>query len=514
MTLIHGASPISMNAQTIYDDIFLDNNHYEEFSEVRLNTRTYPSEHDEHSYINNLLHFWENIKNEKITLKSNIIQQRIPWNTITDIGVDIDFSSNQTSNPHLHSDRTSRTSGYQYSDPTQISTEDQSLFHNEITSDDEPSENESSDDEYSEEIYADNDYPENYLKQKDSPYESNAKSTIASNAQTEQSLFTKKDIAPYLKLSNEKLTHMEEWIYSNLPEPTSAKIQYKNNQFIKQYEKPKYFFDKELFQIRLGESFLFGGDIELPLVPLPKFISDDDVSQCTNIISSYSTTFKLHKKSRCHNIALVSEKIDGYILKPGDLFSFNKIVGKRTKEAGFKKAGVFINKKLTKGYGGGICQVTSTLYNAVLLAGLEIIERRNHSVPVSYAPYGRDATVDYDSGIDFSFKNNTSKPIAITTEIVKNKLNIRIVGCLKLEHDISIETRKNKMIPREKEIVFDPELEPGTKKVLQYGGASGTIKTYRIFKKDGETVKEEYIDKSRYYGGSKIIAVGPPKKAG
>ncbi|NMA15488.1 MAG: VanW family protein [Clostridia bacterium] len=142
-------------------------------------------------------------------------------------------------------------------------------------------------------------------------------------------------------------------------------------------------------------------------------------------IGSFSTLFDLDYRSRAANIKLATEMIDGYKLNPGEEFSFNKVVGPRLPERGFQKAIVFVNKEKVEDYGGGVCQVSSTIYNAVLKAGLRIIERQPHSIPVDYVPKGKDATVSYGA-IDFCFQNNTKDIISIRTFINKNILTVEL----------------------------------------------------------------------------------------
>ncbi len=131
--------------------------------------------------------------------------------------------------------------------------------------------------------------------------------------------------------------------------------------------------------------------------------------------------------NRTDNIILASHILDGTVIMPGDVFSFNQVVGERNLENGFKNAPVIINGYIQQDVGGGICQVATTLYNTALLAGLEIIERSPHSIPVKYAPHGLDATVFYGQ-IDLKIKNNMSNPVMINSTIENDNLKISIYG--------------------------------------------------------------------------------------
>ena len=145
------------------------------------------------------------------------------------------------------------------------------------------------------------------------------------------------------------------------------------------------------------------------------------------VLATYTTKFNSNSKARTHNMKLSSIAIDNHVLNPGDVFSFNKVVGYAGPQQGYQKAVIFVEGKEEQAYGGGICQVSSTLYNAAMGAGLEIVERHPHSKAVGYVPKGKDAATSYN-GVDLKFKNTHSFPVTInsymsdstfTTEILK-----------------------------------------------------------------------------------------------
>jgi hypothetical protein len=142
-------------------------------------------------------------------------------------------------------------------------------------------------------------------------------------------------------------------------------------------------------------------------------------------IGSFTTYFNISEKSRTKNLKLAAQAINNYQIKPGEIFSFNKTVGPRVPEKGYEKAIIFVNKKKVEDYGGGVCQVSTTLYNAVLDAGLPVLERHPHSLPVPYVPLGKDATVNYGT-MDFKFKNDGEKNLLIKATVEKNKLTVEL----------------------------------------------------------------------------------------
>ncbi|MBP1761440.1 MAG: VanW-like domain containing protein [Firmicutes bacterium] len=130
------------------------------------------------------------------------------------------------------------------------------------------------------------------------------------------------------------------------------------------------------------------------------------------MIGSFYTTLINSSEGRTNNIILACEKINGTILNSGEVFSYNKTVGQRTSQAGYKSAPIFSGNKVINGIGGGICQASSTLYNATLASGMQVIERHPHSLPVKYCPPQLDATVSWGCE-DYKFKNTLDRPVQI-----------------------------------------------------------------------------------------------------
>ena len=146
-----------------------------------------------------------------------------------------------------------------------------------------------------------------------------------------------------------------------------------------------------------------------------------------DLLSTFSTRYVTSNKNRTTNLRLAANKITGTDIIPGETFSFNKIVGKRTREAGYKDAAIYQDGKVVDGLAGGICQISSTLFNAVVYANLEITERRNHQFVPSYVTAGRDATVVYGAQ-DFKFKNTRNYPIKIICSVNNGIAKFDIYG--------------------------------------------------------------------------------------
>lgn len=168
-----------------------------------------------------------------------------------------------------------------------------------------------------------------------------------------------------------------------------------------------------------------------------------------NIISSFSTDYSASPQSRKHNIRLALESLNNVVVHPNEELSFNQVVGKRTEERGYQKALVIFNGSYTEGVGGGVCQVSSTLYNAWLLAGLDVVSVRAHTLPSSYVDLSRDATVS--EWIDLVLKNSTKSDICIKTAYTADNITISIEG-EKREYKYSLKTEVLKTIPPEEDV--------------------------------------------------------------
>lgn len=249
--------------------------------------------------------------------------------------------------------------------------------------------------------------------------------------------------------------------------------------------------------------------IILPVKVIDPKITVDDLTNAGihEMLSSYTTTFKSEDANRTDNIKLAALKTNGTILYPGSIFSFNEIVGPREQEYGFKEALEIVDGEFVPGIGGGICQVSSTLYNAVLLANLNIVERYNHSKPLSYVPLGQDATVAYDA-LDFKFVNNTTEPLLIVAEVEGNKLVVGILGQRSLAETVEIKNENREKIPPTIVKKEDANLYIGETMVDQEGNPGYKVTTVRVVWLKGRQISREVLSKDVYLGEDTIVKVG------
>ena len=212
------------------------------------------------------------------------------------------------------------------------------------------------------------------------------------------------------------------------------------------------------------------------------------------LLASFSTDFGFSSSNRRHNVKKATSLIDGTVLKEGEVFSFNAITGERTLANGYKESATIEGGKYTTGVGGGVCQVSTTLYNAVLLSGLRVERVSPHSLPVGYVPHSMDAMVS--SATDFRFFNDTPYPITIRGEVKGDTLTFKIFGFKIITDGESVRylSKVIKRIPME----YD--------EVLDEGGALEENEEYKILKRAKEGVVSECY-KETYYNGELISSV-------
>jgi vancomycin resistance protein YoaR len=229
------------------------------------------------------------------------------------------------------------------------------------------------------------------------------------------------------------------------------------------------------------------------------------------VVGSYTTTYG-GIANRIHNVQLVAHLIDGALIAPGATFSFNDTTGERSADKGFLEAPVIVNGELTTGLGGGVCQVSTTVFNAAFEAGLRITERTNHALYISHYPQGRDATVNYPD-LDLKFVNDTDRWLLLRTFVGSSSLTVNLYGTpvhRRVESSTS-PLRVTGIIPVKKEV--DESLDPG-EKVVEYTGVppQATSVTRDVYTESGKLL---YHDTwySSYRAEPKVVKLGPtPEK--
>jgi len=224
------------------------------------------------------------------------------------------------------------------------------------------------------------------------------------------------------------------------------------------------------------------------------------------VMASFYTWVAGGNPDRAYNIKLSTAKLNGILMAPGEIFSFNTALGRVTREKGYRYAPVIIGDELVPGLGGGICQVSTTIYNAALLANLKILERQNHSMPISYIPLGRDATVVYGS-LDLRFKNNRDHYLLIGADLTDLKLTFRFFG-LPMDERVEIMSSDHLKIPPPSRIEYTENLPGGVREVAREGRPGHRITTWRVVYRNDREISREMLDRDYYKPTDKIYRVG------
>lgn len=237
-------------------------------------------------------------------------------------------------------------------------------------------------------------------------------------------------------------------------------------------------------------------------------LTQDDLYK--DILAEVSTPLNNNTPNRRGNIILTCEKINETVLMPRDTFSFNQIVGNRTEDLGFKPAPTFMDGKIVDSVGGGICQVSSTLYYACLLSDLEIAHREGHSMCPDYIEKpGLDATVSWGA-IDYKFKNSTDNPIKILVWVEGTTVYVKLMGTKTNSNTVEMETEVLSTTPYETIYRDNPNLAPGETKVIQPHFTGYVCETYRVIKNEsGNVISRTLESKNTYRKLDEIIERGP-----
>ena len=273
------------------------------------------------------------------------------------------------------------------------------------------------------------------------------------------------------------------------------------------YTKERY--GRSLRQDQLAEELMkaardvnFSVEIKAEFDPIPPKRTQEQARDQYKVIGTFATT-TTNNKNRNQNIRLASDAIDGIVLKPGEEFSFNLTTGNRTSDKGYQPAGAYKNGVLIEEPGGGVCQVSTTLYHAIVNSGYRTTERNFHSFAPSYIEKGQDAMVSFDGydGPDLKFVNTQDTSIGLRASFDGTKLKLSIVGLPLLEGDEQAAMRSEKikeLEPPNPVYEENPALAYGEEKVVEQARPGSVWKTYRILSRNGQIVDETFLHTSTY----------------
>ncbi len=232
----------------------------------------------------------------------------------------------------------------------------------------------------------------------------------------------------------------------------------------------------------------------------------------TRRIAQYTTKFDPEDTDRNNNIRLAADALKHLVLAPGEQFSFNQVTGPRLAADGYRPAPVIIDGELLPGIGGGVCQVSSTLYNVVLLAGLEVTSRVSHSLPVKYVPMGQDATVAYDY-LDFQFTNTTPNHLLVDTKVTDNELQISFYGTPSVNGIVKLRSEVVGLIEPNTKQIEDSSLAPGAWAEVRAGRPGYRVMVHRIVEDElGNMVIQEKVSETVYPPRDRIVHISSSRK--
>lgn len=249
-------------------------------------------------------------------------------------------------------------------------------------------------------------------------------------------------------------------------------------------------------------------EIPLKITKPSKTVKQIGTEAFPDLLATCTTSYKAGNVDRTTNLKLAANKINGVVLLPNEEFSYNKVVGERTISAGYKMAATYSGGKVVDGLGGGICQISSTLYDAVVFANLNVTTRRNHQFVTSYLPAGKDATVVWGSQ-DFKFVNSRKYPVRVVATVEGGNATIQIWGIKEdVEYDISIETKKVATIAYTTQYVQDASLPAGQQKIVQAGSNGRKVEAYKVTKLNGKVISTTLLSRDTYNAMQRIVHVG------
>jgi len=248
--------------------------------------------------------------------------------------------------------------------------------------------------------------------------------------------------------------------------------------------------------------------ITIPVVEVPASVTTEAIRALAfdTVIGEYSTKFAVQEKNRSDNLTAAAKAVDRKVIRPGETFSFNDAVGPRELGTGYKDAYVIVDGEYVQGTGGGVCQVSSTLYNAVLLSDLEVVERAPHDIVVNYVPTGQDATVNYPN-IDFKFKNDTASLVYLRTDVKPGVLTFQIWG-KKTGKSVRIERQVEKEIAYKTEKRLDQKLPAGRIVQEQAGSKGLVVNTWKVVRDSSGNETKQFLSRDSYAPANRILRVG------
>ncbi len=251
----------------------------------------------------------------------------------------------------------------------------------------------------------------------------------------------------------------------------------------------------------------YGAVLEGEVSEVPAAMNLEQAKEAYVLLAKFRTEAGVDNEDRDHNVKLAADTVNNTLIAPGEEFSMNAVIGETTEEQGYREAATYARGEVVPEFGGGVCQVSSTIYNAVIQAGLKTTERKNHSMTVSYVPLGEDAMISYWNS-DLKFKNNSSGNILVLLDAYGPEVICYIYGIPVLEEGVTVkmDSRVVETLPiPEPSYVEDDSLSPGEELYKSYGKEGYRVETDLVTMKDGEEIGREFLHNSTYNPQAPVI---------
>ncbi|MGE5371975.1 MAG: VanW family protein [Solirubrobacterales bacterium] len=318
------------------------------------------------------------------------------------------------------------------------------------------------------------------------------------------------DLTPVLHWNPDMMPEIMRDLKAKLErDPRNASVLYRNGVLDQRSDQVGYKLDQEQAQEAVKTALNTGnaGHIRIALTEIQPRIKMDEIVSIKDMLGVFATTLDQSQKGRTKNIERAAKQLDGTIVMPNETFSMNETLGPRTGENGYVKAPVLTSKGIKRDLGGGICQVATTLYDAVMQANLQIVERQPHSKPVDYAPDGLDATILGDQ-VDFRFKNTSKDPVMISALMRDDKLYLRVFGTQSATYDRAESVTDTQVVQPRVTVRYDPSLSKGVKIVKTKGTNGKRTRTFQVLYKNGKEVSRKLIDEQYKPGKDEVVVYG------
>lgn len=279
-------------------------------------------------------------------------------------------------------------------------------------------------------------------------------------------------------------------------EPIDSKLSFEGGTFSYTNSSIGYRLDKEKLFRQMLESMYSEESIALPVEVLEPRVTTDSLRRINGLIGTATSSYKTSSEARKENIRISANAFKGRLILPGEEVSYNETTGPRSRESGYQEANVIINREFVPGLGGGVCQTSTTLYQALLDADLSIVERHPHSIPPGYVERGTDAAVAYGS-LDLRFKNDFDFPIYIDTVIEGDRVSFNIYGDKNIKnYQVRIEPDLQEIIDPKVLYKEDKNLEAGVE--IQRGRKGYKVDTFKSLIKNGKEIEKKRISRDYY----------------